>query len=173
MACIGCTGAIRSTQWMETLVGFSPLDMYVRGQVLMASLKLRRKNLWKSSRIRHCKWLKDWKWLKEAVIPMLCYGAFVWWSIKKQSRTGGHLSHIQRMAWLEYGSTPMVVMENLVGLPPANIYVRDQALNAFLRLQRWNPWKTSWIRRCRWLEEAVNASGDHMILVYTFKILPL
>lgn len=51
-------------------------------------------------------------------------------------------------------STPTVVIETLMGLPPLNIYVRDQAS---FRLRRWNLRKTGRIGHC---------SGSHDVWLY-------
>ncbi|XP_050528221.1 uncharacterized protein LOC126898324 [Daktulosphaira vitifoliae] len=73
-----------------------------------------------------------WYWLYTSVIiPMILYGALVWWTRASLVTARKELSRIQRMAATAITgalrTTPTVALETLIGLPPLHLEVKAHA----------------------------------------------
>ena len=79
-------------------------------------------------------------WIYTALIrPMLTYGAVIWFPRVKLASCVTKLTHIQRMACLSVtgamNTTPTAAMENMLYLPPLDIFIEEVALATMLRLR--------------------------------------
>ena len=80
-------------------------------------------------------------WIYTAVIrPMILYGTIVWWPAVRFTSKAAKLQQLQRIACLmitgAMSSSPTIALENMLNLPPLDIYVEQVAMTALLRLQQ-------------------------------------
>lgn len=81
-------------------------------------------------------------WLYTMVVmPVLCYGAVVWWKKAQQASVGVGFNHLQRMSLLSItgamSTTPTAALELLLGLEPLNIRIEASARAELYRLHCW------------------------------------
>ncbi len=87
-------------------------------------------------------------WLYTAVIrPILAYGVTIWVPALRKESIKKKLNKVQRLACLAITgamcTTPTVAMECIVGLPPIDLFLQEEALKGMLQIKtsgRWRPW---------------------------------
>jgi ribonuclease HI len=82
-------------------------------------------------------------WLYEMVIlPVLTYGAVVWWEKAQQATVMAKLNHLQRMALLSVSgamsTTPTAALEIILGVHPLHLRIEAVARAELYRLRCWN-----------------------------------
>lgn len=86
---------------------------------------------------------KSFIWLYTMVVlPLLSYGAVVWWRKASQVSVSAELNHVQRLALLcisgAMSTTPTAALEILLGFEPLDIRIEAVARAELHRLHCWN-----------------------------------
>ncbi|XP_048004470.1 uncharacterized protein LOC125240570 isoform X2 [Leguminivora glycinivorella] len=84
-------------------------------------------------------------WLyKMVIMPMISYGAIVWWPRTKQTTAIDKLNKTQRLACVAttgcMRTTPTAALEIMLGLLPLHIYIQKEAAATALRLKDLTLW---------------------------------
>ncbi|KAG5685145.1 hypothetical protein PVAND_014338 [Polypedilum vanderplanki] len=81
------------------------------------------------------------------VLPVLTYGAVVWWEKSHQVSVMAKLDHLQRLALLAItgamSTTPTAALEMIIGLVPLNIRIEAVARAELYRLHCWQQFNSS------------------------------
>jgi hypothetical protein len=85
------------------------------------------------------------RWLYVAIVrPTVTFASLVWWPGCQTATAKRKLSKIQRLAYLgitgAIRTTPMVAMDALVGLPPLDLVIQEEARSAAHRLWSLGCW---------------------------------
>ena len=88
---------------------------------------------------------KVYLWIYKTVVrPAMAYAALVWWPRCNLKTTVTKLSKVQRLACVgitgALRTTPTAALENLLGLPPLHIFIKNEARKACYRLRCNNKW---------------------------------
>lgn len=81
-------------------------------------------------------------WMYEMIVlPVLTYGAVVWWEKSQQVTVINKLNHLQRMALLAItgamSTTPTAALETIIGLNPLNVRIEATARSELYWLHCW------------------------------------
>ncbi|XP_037296410.1 uncharacterized protein LOC119189842 [Manduca sexta] len=100
-------------------------------------------------------------WLYTAVVrPITTYGAVVWWPRTKLSTARNKLQQFQRLACTAITgcmkTTPTAALEVLLGLPPLDLFIQQEAASAAVRLKTLKLWGTAIGAHAEILVEAIN-----------------
>ncbi|XP_048000291.1 uncharacterized protein LOC125237341 [Leguminivora glycinivorella] len=120
-------------------------------------------------------------WLYTAVIrPIIAYGAVVWWPRTKLTTARNKLQRFQRLASIAttgcMRTTPSEALEVLLGLPPLDLFIQQEAASAAVRLKSLNLWGASNGAHTMILRNAIEyqplmmAPNDRVPKVYIFNI---
>jgi ribonuclease HI len=81
------------------------------------------------------------------VLPVLTYGAVVWWEKSQQVSVMAKLNHLQRLALLAItgamSTAPTAALEMIVGLDPLNIRIEAVARAELFRLHCWHQFNSN------------------------------
>lgn len=85
-------------------------------------------------------------WLYTAIIrPRISYGSVVWWKSITNVTVANRLTKLQRLASLLITSamrtTPSAALNVILGLPPLPIWIKGEAMAAYIRMRNSGTWK--------------------------------
>jgi hypothetical protein len=85
------------------------------------------------------------RWVYMTVVrPTLTYGAVTWWHRASIQTNRDKLSKVQRLAMLNVTramkTTPTGALEYITDIPPLDLYIHGEAMNATIRLNSWGAW---------------------------------
>lgn len=104
-------------------------------------------------------------WLYTAVVrPILMYGSLVWWPALEKKVNRDRVGRVQRLACLLttgcLRSTPTKALETILHLIPLDLFSRELAASAALRLNAINPWTETHYGHSKILQEIEEDVGS-------------